>query len=127
MPLLSIYLSLFPDLTAFSQSRTQLQRPLPSCAHGNHGSLAARSKLASADPRTSLLCPSQDLWLNDNALADWPALQGRLRELRASLQCVYVANNPATPDLDAVQVGDLSGVSACWFLLGVRSRANRML
>lgn len=46
----------------------------------------------------------QELWLNDNALADLPVLLGRLAELRGSLVCLYLAGNPATPDMAAVQV-----------------------
>ena len=46
----------------------------------------------------------QDLWLNDNALADWPALLEVLSQVRASLACLYLANNPAKPDMAALQV-----------------------
>ncbi len=46
----------------------------------------------------------QELWLNDNVLADLPVLLGRLAELRGSLVCLYLASNPATPDMAAVQV-----------------------
>lgn len=48
--------------------------------------------------------PVQDFWLSENALADWPATLSRLSELRGSLKCLYLAGNPSTADMAAVQV-----------------------
>lgn len=51
-----------------------------------------------------LIFISQDFWLSENALTNWPAALDALSELRGSLKCLYLAGNPATSDMAAVQV-----------------------